>query len=111
MENNIIEYGSSNGISLLASWKGSRNNTIRNNIIRHFNTIGIHSCGIRSNSTGTDIIGNTIYSCGRDGVYVSGGNSEIAFNDISGCMKINNDGGVFYTVGNQSQKNKKIHQN
>ncbi len=111
IENNIIEYGSSNGIALLASWKGSKNNTITNNVIRHFNTIGIHSGPIRSNCTGTRVIGNSIYSCGRDGVYLSGSNSELAYNDIYGCMKINNDGGVFYTVGNQSSKNSTIHHN
>lgn len=111
IENNVIEYGSSNGIAMLQAWSGSKNNTARNNVIRHFNTIGIHSCGIRSSCPGTRIIGNSIYSCGRDGVYVSGGNSEIAYNDIYACMRINNDGGVFYTVGNQSPKNTEIHHN
>ncbi|MFC2111628.1 T9SS type A sorting domain-containing protein [Bacteroidota bacterium] len=111
IEGNIIEYGSCNGIACLSAWKGGTKNTIRNNIIRHFNTIGNHSGPIRANNPYTSIIGNTIYSCGRDGIYNSGANSEIAWNDIYGCMKINNDGGVFYTVGNSSSKNTEIHHN
>ncbi len=111
VENNTIEYGSSNGIAMLAAWKGNTNNTIKNNTIRYFNTIGIHSGCLRSNNSSTKVLGNSIYSCGRDGVYMSGVNSELAYNDIYDCMKINNDGGVFYTVGSSNSKNTKIHHN
>ncbi len=111
IENNLIEYGSANGIAMLYAWKGSTANVVKNNIIRYFNSLGVHSNPIRSSCTETTVTGNTIYSCGRDGIYVSGANSEISWNDVSDCMLINNDGGVFYTVGNASPKNSVIHHN
>ncbi|MGQ1787763.1 T9SS type A sorting domain-containing protein [Saccharicrinis sp. GN24d3] len=111
VENNLIEYGSGNGISMLTAWKGSKNYTIHNNVVRHFNTIGVHANPIRSNCPGATITNNTIYSCGRDGIYTSGANSTVAYNDVFDCMKINNDGGVFYTVGNTDLKNTVIHHN
>lgn len=111
VENNLIEFGSGNGISMLTAWKGSKNYTIHNNVIRHFNTIGVHANPVRSNCEGTVITNNTIYSCGRDGIYTSGSNATVAYNDLFDCMKINNDGGVFYTVGNANLKNSVIHHN
>ncbi len=111
IEHNLIQYGSGNGVAMLFFWKGSSNNTVRNNIIRHFNTIGIHANPVRSNIPGSVITKNTIYNCGRDGIYVSGDGGIISFNDVSECMRINNDGGVFYTVGNDKDKNSVIHHN
>ncbi|TRX57642.1 hypothetical protein FNH22_16020 [Fulvivirga sp. M361] len=111
IERNLIQYGSGNGVSMLFFWKGSTSNTVTNNIIRHFNTIGIHASPIRSNTPETAITKNTIYSCGRDGIYVSGQNTEVSFNDVSECMRMNNDGGIFYTVGNDDDKNSVIHHN
>ncbi|WP_082026453.1 right-handed parallel beta-helix repeat-containing protein [Flammeovirga sp. OC4] len=111
IERNLIEYGTANGISMLASWKGSRNTTIRNNIVRNFNTIGIHSEPIRSNCPGTIIENNTVSGSGRSGIYVSGGDAVIAYNNVFDVMKMNADGGVFYTVGNSDYKNTEIHHN
>lgn len=111
IENNTIELGSSNGIALASAWKGGKNNTVLNNTIRYFNTIGIHSGPIRGSHPSSRVIGNSIHSCGRDGVNLGGVNSELAYNDMFDCMKINNDGGVFYTVGNANAKNTKIHHN
>ncbi|MEQ9290035.1 MAG: right-handed parallel beta-helix repeat-containing protein [Cyclobacteriaceae bacterium] len=111
IEHNLIEYGSGNGIAMLYAWKGSTNNTVHNNIIRYVNTIGIHSNGIRSSTPYSTITNNTIYGCGRDGIYLSGTNGLIAYNDVYDCMRINNDGGVFYTVGNANDKNTVIHHN
>ncbi|MFY0598146.1 MAG: T9SS type A sorting domain-containing protein [Cyclobacteriaceae bacterium] len=111
VERNLVESGSSNGIAMLFFWKGSKDNTINNNIIRNFNTIGIHSNGIRSNTPGTTITNNTVYKCGRDGIYTSGANANVSYNDVYECMQITNDGGVFYTVGNSSDKNSVIHHN
>lgn len=110
IEHNIIEYGSANGI-WVQGWGGVSNNTIRNNIIRYFNTIGTHSSPIRSPSVGTKIIGNTIYGTGRDGIYAPAKDCEIAYNDVYNCMRINNDGGIFYVVGNDENKNTSIHHN
>ena len=110
IENNIIEYGSVNGI-FIQGWGGVSNNTVRGNIIRYFNTVGTHSSPIRSPSVGTKIIGNTIYGTGRDGIYAPAKDCEIAYNDVSQCMLINNDGGIFYVVGNDENKNTSIHHN
>lgn len=110
IENNLIEGGYATGVSV-QSGKDGHNYLIRNNVIRYFNSIGIHANGIRSGGSETTITNNTIYTCGRDAIVTSGHNCEIAYNDLYDCMKINNDGGVFYTVGNDNLKNTKIHHN
>lgn len=111
IERNLIEYGSANGVACLYAWKNSNSNTIHNNIIRSFNTVGIHSNLIRCNIPNMTITNNTLYLAGRDGIYNSGANGEIAYNDVYDVMRINNDAGVFYTVGNDSDKNTAIHHN
>ena len=114
MEDNLIEGGAANGIAIYPSKeKGieGKNYKIHNNVLRYFNTIGIHANAIRSNGERTIITNNSIYSCGRDGVYTSGSYAEVAYNDMFDCVKINNDGGVFYTVGNDNMKHSKIHHN
>lgn len=111
IEKNLIENGTANGISMLAAWKGSQNTTIKNNVVRNFNTLGIHAEPIRSNCPGTVIENNTVYGGGRSGIYVSGSNATVAYNDVYDVMKMNADGGVFYTVGNADYKNSVIHHN
>ncbi|NME70791.1 right-handed parallel beta-helix repeat-containing protein [Flammeovirga aprica] len=111
IEKNLIEKGTANGISMLAAWKGSQNATIKNNVVRNFNTLGIHAEPIRSNCPGTVIENNTVYGGGRSGIYVSGSNATVAYNNVYDVMKINADGGVFYTVGNADYKNSVIHHN
>lgn len=110
IDHNLIEFGSSNGVALL-SGSSSVGNTVNNNVIRYFNTLGIHSNGIRSNAEGTIVTKNTIYGCGRDGIYVAGANGDISYNDVFDCLLLTNDGGVFYTVGNANDKNTVIHHN
>jgi len=110
IENNSIEYGSTNGIST-SNWQKGINSTIQNNIIRHFNTIGNHSGLIRMSRNNLKVLNNTLYSCGRDALYCGGTDCEIAYNDLYDAMKINNDGGVFYTVGNSNLKNNTLHHN
>ncbi|MEM9340847.1 MAG: Ig-like domain-containing protein, partial [Bacteroidota bacterium] len=110
IERNVIDGGSLNGIHV-QGFNNVNNVLIRYNYIQNFNTIGNHSSPIRSGAQNTRIISNTIRTTGRDGIYVAGTNSEIAYNDVSDCMRINNDGGVFYTVGNDFDKNNVIHHN
>jgi len=110
IEGNVIEYGSHNGV-WIQGWGGVKSNTIHQNVIRYFNTVGIHSSPIRCASEGTKIINNTLSHTGRDGIYAPALNCEIAYNDVSRCMLINNDGGIFYVVGNDSNKNTSIHHN
>ncbi len=111
IDHNLLENGSANGVAMLTAWKGSTNNTVNNNIIRGFNTVGIHANPIRSNTANMTATNNTIYRTGRDGMYNSGSNGVIAYNDLYDCMRINNDAGVFYTVGNANDKNTVIHHN
>ncbi|RED95994.1 putative secreted protein (Por secretion system target) [Marinoscillum furvescens DSM 4134] len=111
IEQNLIEFGSANGVACLYAWKNSTSNTIHNNIIRSFNTVGIHSNLIRSSIPQMTITNNTLYLAGRDGIYNSGSNGEIAYNDVYDVMRINNDAGIFYTVGKESDKNTVIHHN
>lgn len=111
IKGNIIEHGSNNGIRII-SWAGRGDGSlIENNFIRYFNTIGIHASAIRSGSTEVKMLKNTISHVGRDGISSFGTNCEIAYNDVSHGMLINNDGGVFYTVGNNDPKNTEIHHN
>ncbi|MFY0607671.1 MAG: right-handed parallel beta-helix repeat-containing protein [Cyclobacteriaceae bacterium] len=111
VDHNLIEFSSINGLSLTDAWNGHSNNTVSNNVIRYSNTVGNHSNGIRSSHPYTTIENNTVYACGRDGFYINGNNSEISYNDVYDCMRINNDGGVFYVVGNANDKNSVIHHN
>ncbi len=110
IENNLIEHGVVCGV-LISAGKNGKNYKIHNNVIRYFNTLGIHANPIRSSSSYTTITNNTIYTCGRDGICTSGSNTEIAYNDVYDCMRINNDGGVYYTVGNTGLRNSIIHHN
>ena len=57
------------------------------------------------------ILKNTIINAGRDGMYVTGVNFEVAYNDVSYSQKINSDSGIFYTVGNDNLRNAEIHHN
>ncbi len=107
IDRNLLEYGSNNAISV----SGGAHCVVNNNIIRYFNTLGIHAKPINCTTSSTKITYNTISMCGRDGITTSGKNCEVAYNDVSHCMLINNDGGVYYTVGNDEYKHTKIHHN
>ncbi|MFI3269094.1 MAG: right-handed parallel beta-helix repeat-containing protein [Rikenellaceae bacterium] len=110
IERNLIEGGLATGISISPK-DDAQNYTIHNNVIRYFDAIGIHANPVRSRGKYTKITNNSIYTCGRDGVSTSGYGTEIAYNDIYDCMRTNNDGGVYYTVGNKDLKNTEIHHN
>lgn len=110
IENCLIEGGMTNGI-MSSSYNGSEGVTVRNNVIRYFNSVGLHANPVRVRNGKAKILNNSIYTCGRDGISTFGDNCEIAYNDVFDCMRVNNDGGVFYTVGNTELKNSKIHHN
>ncbi len=107
IERNLLEYGSNSGIIM----SGGTGGVIHNNIIRYFNTLGIHAKPITVGCNNSKVTNNTIYMTGRDGITTTGINCEVAYNDVSRCMLITNDGGVFYTVGNLELKHTKIHHN
>ncbi len=110
IDNNLIEYGSLNGI-FMQGWNGVHGNEIRQNEIRYFNTVGIHASPIRAIGLGSKILYNTVYGAGRDGIFLPNQDCELAYNDFSDVMRINNDGGLFYVVGNADNKNTSVHHN
>ncbi|MHB0755887.1 T9SS type A sorting domain-containing protein [Polaribacter sp. M15] len=104
-----INHSAVNGI-VISGWAAD-NCTIEENTISNTDYVGIHASPIRTSGDGMKILKNTIFNTGRDGMYVAGNNCEVAYNDISQSQKINSDSGVFYTVGNNSDKNTEIHHN
>ena len=110
VHNNVIDGSSLNGI-YVQGWGGITEVTISNNLIKNCNTVGVHASPIRSGATYTKMLSNTLQATGRDGIYCGGTNCEIAYNDVSDCMLINNDGGLFYVVGNANDKNNEVHHN
>ena len=107
---NRIEYGSLNGI-FVQRWGEVSDVLIEQNEIRFFNTVGNHSSPIRANCDRAVIRYNTIAVTGRDGIFLPGQDCEFAYNDVAECMQINNDGGMFYVVGDQNDKNTEVHHN
>ncbi|EWH10718.1 hypothetical protein DS2_06696 [Catenovulum agarivorans DS-2] len=111
IENNHIEFGSLNGI-YIQGWGGrGKNTTIKKNIIKNFNTLGIHASLIRATGEAATITQNEMSYTGRDGVYLTGVNSEFSYNEISQTAQINNDTGIFYVTGNKDDKNVVVHHN
>ncbi|WP_273446301.1 T9SS type A sorting domain-containing protein [Neolewinella agarilytica] len=110
VEDNFIEGGSHNGVSV-QGWGGVSDVSIIANEIREFNTVGNHSSPIRCRSPRSKLISNTLVGSGRDGIFIPSNDCEVAWNDVSDVMRINNDGGLFYVVGNDSDKNTSIHHN
>lgn len=110
IEDNLIEGGSLTGISV-QGWGGVSKASIIDNEILNFNTVGNHSSPIRCRAPESVIISNTIIGAGRDGIFIPSSNSEVAWNDVSDVMRINNDGGLFYVVGDNNDKNTSVHHN
>ncbi|WP_170146763.1 T9SS type A sorting domain-containing protein [Maribacter vaceletii] len=104
-----INHSSTNGI-LVAGWAAD-DCIIEENTISNLDYVGIHASPIRSSGDNMKILKNTIFTTGRDGMYVAGTGNEIAYNDVSASQKINSDSGVFYTVGNDNLRNSEIHHN
>ncbi|WP_343328538.1 T9SS type A sorting domain-containing protein [Polaribacter staleyi] len=104
-----INHSSVSGI-VVSGWAAS-DCIIEGNYISNIDYIGIHASPIRTSGNNMKVLKNTIINAGRDGMYVAGSNSEIAYNDVSASQKINSDSGVFYTVGNTTLKNNEIHHN
>jgi len=113
--NTVVEHNTIDGSSLsgvfIQGWNNVENVIIQFNLIKNTDKVGIHASPIRCNSSNTRLLSNTIHTTARDGIYCSGFNNEIAYNDVSDCMKMNNDGGIFYTVGTDVDRNHEIHHN
>lgn len=111
IENNSILHGSLNGIYVYNWDERGQYAHIEGNTIRYFDSEGIHATPLRVLAANVKILQNTISHTGRDGMFVIGTDSEIAYNDVSHSALINNDTGIFYTVGNDNDKNIHIHHN
>ncbi len=110
ISNCVINHSSANGISV-QSWSGAHNAIIEKNTISNIDYLGIHATPIRTRANNVKVLKNKITNSGRDGMYVSGNNCEVAYNDVSKAQLINADSGVFYTVGNDQPKRTEIHHN
>lgn len=110
IKGNTINHNSANGI-VIQNYSGAHNVIIEGNTISNSDYLGIHTTPIRALANNAKILKNTIVNAARDGMYVSGNDSEVAYNDISHSQLINSDSGVFYTVGNSTLKNIEIHHN
>lgn len=108
IEKCVLENGSVNGIVL---GKKTQNCLVKNNIVQNFNTIGIHACLLSSQGEGNKIIRNSFYGSARDGVKVTGDNSEFAYNHVQKCLISGADGGLFYVTGRSIPRNIEIHHN
>ncbi|NJB81583.1 right-handed parallel beta-helix repeat-containing protein [Wenyingzhuangia aestuarii] len=104
-----INHSSVNGI-VISGWAAD-DCTVEGNTISNTDYIGIHASPIRTSGDRMKILKNTIFNTGRDGMYVAGTDSEVAYNDVSRSQIINSDSGIFYTVGNNNLKNNEIHHN
>ncbi len=108
IEKCVLENGTVNGINL-DRW--ANHNRVENNIVQYFNTIGIHAHLLNSQGTGNKILRNSFYGSARDGVKVTGDDSEFAYNHVQKCLISGADGGLFYVTGRSIPKNIELHHN
>jgi hypothetical protein len=104
-----INHSMVSGI-VVSGWAAS-NCLIEKNTITNMDYLGIHASPIRCSASNSKVLKNTLKNAGRDGMYVTGVNFEVAYNDVSYSQIINSDSGVFYTVGNDNLRNAEIHHN
>ncbi len=110
VRNCVVNHSSANGISV-QNWAKAHNSIIEKNTVSNIDYLGIHATPIRSTANNVKVLKNKVTNSGRDGIYVSGNNCEVAYNDVSRAQLINADSGVFYTVGNEGRKGTEIHHN
>ncbi|WP_010134574.1 right-handed parallel beta-helix repeat-containing protein [Ochrovirga pacifica] len=108
VKNCVLEKGSVNGILL-----GNRSSEtlVENCIVQHFNTTGIHAYLLGSFGERNRVIRNSFSGSARDGIYISGNDSEFAYNHVQKCLISGADGGLFYVTGNRIPKNIEVHHN
>lgn len=104
-----IDHSSVSGI-VVSGWAAS-NVTLEKNTIKNIDYVGIHASPIRCSANNSKVLKNYIENAARDGMYVTGVNFEVAYNDVSHSQLINSDSGIFYTVGNDNLRNAEIHHN
>ncbi|NIJ46207.1 hypothetical protein FHR24_002691 [Wenyingzhuangia heitensis] len=108
LEKCVLENGTLNGVYLS---RKSESNKVENCIIQNFNTIGLHAALLISDGKRNQILNNSLYGSARDGVKVSGDDSEFAYNHVQKCLISGADGGLFYVTGRSIPKNIEVHHN
>ncbi len=108
IEKCVLENGTHNGVFLSKLTKDCR---VENCIIQHFNTVGLHLHLVGSYGKGNRILKNSLYGSARDGVKVTGDNSEFGYNHVQKCLISGADGGLFYVTGNSIPRNIELHHN
>ena len=108
IEKCVLENGSVSGLNIASSATDCR---VENNIVQHFNTIGIHAYILNSQGARSKILYNSLYGSARDGSRVTGDDSEFGYNHVQKSMISGADGGLFYVTGRSIPKNIELHHN
>lgn len=108
IERCVLESGTLNGLYLSQK---SEDNRVENCIVQYFNTIGLHAQLINSGGARNKILRNSFYGSARDGVKVTGDDSEFGYNHVQKCLISGADGGLFYVTGQSVPKNIEVHRN
>ncbi|MDW7690869.1 right-handed parallel beta-helix repeat-containing protein [Flammeovirgaceae bacterium SG7u.111] len=108
IEKCVLENGTLNGIFLSHQ---AEDNLVENCIVQYFNTIGLHAHLLNSSGARNKIIKNSFYGSARDGVKVTGDDSEFAYNHVQKCLISGADGGLFYVTGRSIPRNIELHHN
>lgn len=108
IEKCILESGTLNGIYLS---EYTEDNRVENCIVQYFNTIGLHVHLIRSEGARNRFVRNSLYGSARDGVKITGNDSEFGYNHVQKCLISGADGGLFYVTGRSIPRNIELHHN
>lgn len=108
IEKCVLENGNLTGLFLS---NDSEDNRVENCIVQYFNTIGIHAHLLNSAGDRNKIVKNSFYGSARDGIKVTGNDSEFAYNHVQKCLISGADGGLFYVTGRSIPKNIEVHHN
>ncbi len=108
IEKCVLEHGTMHGILLN---NDASDNRVENCIVQYFNTMGNHTGLIFSLGKGNKILRNSLLGSARDGVKVTGDNSEMGYNHVQNCLISGADGGLFYVTGSSKPRNIEIHHN
>jgi hypothetical protein len=108
VEKCVLENGTLNGLYLSDK---AEENKVENCIVQYFNTIGLHVHLINSQGARNTFLQNSLYGSARDGVKITGDNSEFGYNHVQKCLISGADGGLFYVTGNSVPRNIELHHN
>jgi len=96
LQNSTIAFSSGNGV-----WVGGSSNTVKNCTIHDVDYSGGDEAGITITGSNQQIISNTIYNTGRDGILASAATGgKIDYNTIHDIGLLTTDLGGIYTHGN-----------